>query len=909
MIKSVIALLAMCSILSIACAQQGYELAASGKLTNQLVLGNAQLDSYVPFLRGKRVALVANHTSTIGGTHLCDTLRHLGIDVVCVFCPEHGFRGTADAGEIISDSHDDGLRIVSLYGSSKKPTPEQMKDIDVVLYDLQDVGARFYTYISTMHLMMEACAEAQAAFVVLDRPNPHGSLTAGPVLRHAQKSFVGMHPIPILYGLTCGELACMISGEGWLTSSQPCNLKIVTMEGYNPDQRHAITCSPSPNLRSPEAIWHYPSLCLFEGTHISIGRGTSDPFTMIGAPLKSFGDFCFTPQPNTGASAPMYNGLQCYGEKLAADQYCGFGVDYLVKYYALMGDEDFWDNERFFDLLAGNDVLRQQIKSGISADSIHATWQADLLNYEAIRQKYLLYSEKYKGGDKVADVRPINWTAAMHSHLVDSLMNELSTDEKIAQLIWVTLNADASQNDKDKVLRTCAQHKVGGVLIMRSTIGEAHQFIAQAQQEANVPLLFAIDGENGIGRRLTNAVTFPQNISLGAITDTTLIRRAGQAMAWQMKAVGFDVNFAPVADVNTNPKNPIIGVRAFGSQPSNVAEKATAIALGMQDGGCVAVLKHFPGHGDTSTDSHKTLPVVRNSLSHLQQTDLVPFARALGRGVMGVMSAHIAVPALDDTERAASLSPLILKDLLRKEIGFEGLVITDAMNMAGIKISAGKKNAEAQAIAAGNDVAEFSLDAEKAIAAVHHDLQSGAIDSLELWAKVRRVLAVKEWCGAMAPQHSFGAPDVLVNSIDNEILIDSLYQASVTLFSDSDSVFAQAQKPRYFALGEWSDRRLVSVGDQSPTSFASSVAGDSTVYLFCDDTSISRCNALLRVLSFGQNTVIVFVGNPYRLSEINYKRPHTAVVVAYERNARAKRALLRCVFDGEKPQGKFPLSQ
>lgn len=873
-----------------------------------LVCGDERMDYYVPYLRNKRVALVANHTSVVGGVHLCDTLRKRGVDVVAVFSPEHGFRGTADAGEKVENEADANLRIISLYGNNKKPTPEQMKGIDVVLYDLQDVGVRFYTYISTMHYVMEACAEADIPFVVLDRPNPHGSVVDGPVREADKRSFVGMHQIPVVYGLTCGELACMINAEGWLEGGRRCDLKVVEMRGYDPHVRHSLGVSPSPNLRSPRAIWLYPSLCLFEGTKVSVGRGTDRPFTMVGAPIDGLGSHTFTPEPNTGAKDPMYRGQQCYG--LDLDTVClqGFDISLLLQMHRQMGDDRFWLNEKFFDLLAGNSTLRQQMKQGLSADSIRHTWRKGLERYEQMRQKYLIYT----GADSTIidshTAEPIVWREAMYSPWVDTLMSRLTTDEKIAQLIWVTLNAYAPQKEIDKVTRACAEQGCGGVLIMQNTVEKAQSIIADIQSRSRVPVLFAIDGENGIARKLAGASGFPMNISLGAVRDTTLITRAGRVMAEQMKAVGFDVNFAPVADVNTNPLNPVIGTRAFGSDAQMVADLSVALSLGLQSGGCMAVLKHFPGHGDTSTDSHKVLSVVKNSRERITSVDLLPYTKGIARGVMGIMSAHIRVPELDAEAKAASISRKMLTDLLRDTMGFEGLVVTDAMNMLGIKIAVGSQNAEAASLIAGNDVAEFSLDLAAAIKAVRCALDEGKMTNDELDQKVRRVLATKEWCGLNRQRQYFGEPRVLTNSIKTEMLIDSLWAASVTVLADPDSLLRKSDEGQYYAVGEWKDG-LKQVGELQPKTFAQSVkAVGKPLWLFADDKSVDRCLQLLSALPADQPTIVAYAGNPYRLKKMGKLRPQTSLVVVYERTDGARRALLHFALKGEKATGRFPIS-
>jgi uncharacterized protein YbbC (DUF1343 family) len=368
--------------------------------------------AYLPLLEGRRVAAVVNHTSRIGETHLVDSLLAMGVDIKTIFSPEHGFRGDAAAGETVQNSTDTktGLPIISLYGKNKKPLPGQLSDVDLVIFDIQDVGARFYTYISTMHYVMEACAEEGRQVVVLDRPNPNGYYIDGPVLNMEQQSFVGMHPIPVVHGLTVGELALMINGEGWLKGGIQCDLEVIEVNGYSHADTYSLPIPPSPNLPNDKAVNLYPSLCLFEGTTISLGRGTPFPFQVLGYPNPSFTEpigvevqltdtFSFVPQDIPGvAMNPKHEGERCYGIDLRdAEQLSRFSLSYLISFYRKARDlgisnEDYF-REDFFDLLAGNTELREQLTSEVSEEVIRHSWAEDLAEYKRMRKKYLLYED------------------------------------------------------------------------------------------------------------------------------------------------------------------------------------------------------------------------------------------------------------------------------------------------------------------------------------------------------------------------------------------------------------------------------------------------------------------------------------------------------------------------------------
>lgn len=363
--------------------------------------GADQIPLLVEILKNKHVGVIGNQTSRVGEKHLVDTLLDLDISIVKVFSPEHGFRGKADAGAKVESEKDKktGLPIISLYGSNKKPKQEQLEGLDVLVFDLQDVGTRFYTYISTLHYVMEAAAESNLQVIVLDRPNPNGGYVDGPVRKEGYESFVGMHPIPIVHGMTVGEIAQMINGEKWLKGEVQCNLTVVPCQNYSREMEYSIPVSPSPNLRSDEAIQLYPSLCLFEGTSVSVGRGTKQPFEIFGHPQlegKEFADFSFTPKASFGAQHPKLEGEKCFGQNLAVKykgkQFHQLHLEWLIEAYKAIDSPDFFiTKNKWFDLLAGTDELRKQIIAGKTEAEIRASWQEDLEAFKKMRTPYLIY--------------------------------------------------------------------------------------------------------------------------------------------------------------------------------------------------------------------------------------------------------------------------------------------------------------------------------------------------------------------------------------------------------------------------------------------------------------------------------------------------------------------------------------
>jgi uncharacterized protein YbbC (DUF1343 family) len=368
----------------------------------QIIVGAERTELYFDQLEGKKIAVCGNQSSRVGSQHLVDTLVNSSFNVVTIFCPEHGFRGNAEAGAHINSSIDEktGIPIVSLYGKNKKPDLSQ-HNIDLIIFDIQDVGCRFYTYISTLHYVMEAAAENDVEVLILDRPNPNGYFVDGPVLDTNLRSFVGMHPIPVVHGMTIGEYGRMINGEQWLANGIQCRLQVVPMDNYDHNMRYKLPIAPSPNLQTPEAIYLYPSLCLFEGTPISIGRGTKIPFQVYGHPQLTAGNYFFTPMPIKGVSEnPPQKGLQCRGYNLTdmateqLDKGNSFNISYLLNAYKYFPDKaKFFNANLFFDKLAGTRQLRKDIIAGKSEQEIRASWDPQLQQFKEKRQLYLLYPD------------------------------------------------------------------------------------------------------------------------------------------------------------------------------------------------------------------------------------------------------------------------------------------------------------------------------------------------------------------------------------------------------------------------------------------------------------------------------------------------------------------------------------
>lgn len=391
-LKRILIIVALIISISHTFSQNSIELLRDG---NGIIVAAQRTEAYLPMLEGKRVAVVGNQTSLIKQTHLVDSLLSLKVNLIRVFSPEHGFRGLADAGAKVENETDSktGLPIISLYGKNKKPTSEQLKGLDLILFDLQDVGVRFYTYISTLHYVMEAAAENNVEVIVLDRPNPNGFIVDGPVLQKGFESFVGMHPVPVIYGMTIGEYAQMINGESWLNDGLQCKLTVVKLVNYTHAKIYSLPIAPSPNLQNDNAVNLYPSLCLFEGTVVSIGRGTEWPFEIYGHPNFEKSDFTFTPRPGKGSADPKLNGKLCFGIDLRGQKTLlnKFDLSYLLYANRVLNGTNWIDNPKFFNLLAGNNVLIEQLKANKSEEEIRASWREDLDSFRLTREKYLLY--------------------------------------------------------------------------------------------------------------------------------------------------------------------------------------------------------------------------------------------------------------------------------------------------------------------------------------------------------------------------------------------------------------------------------------------------------------------------------------------------------------------------------------
>ena len=381
-------------------SEEKKEIQKTDPINQEIITGANRTGEYLPFLKNKKIGIVGNQTSIIKTEkgdyiHLVDSLLNLDIKISKVFAPEHGFRGTADAGEVVKDGLDTktGLPVFSLYGDSKKPSSESLKDIELLIFDIQDVGARFYTYISTLHYIMEACAENNIPLLILDRPNPNGNYMDGPILEPEHNSFVGMHPVPVVHGMTIAEYAQMINGENWLKNEVQCELKIVEMENYDHSKSYSLPVKPSPNLPNDKSINLYPSLCFFEGTNVNAGRGTNDQFQVFGSPFlnKEHFEYSYIPEPMDGAKYPKHSGKKCYGKNLKdTAELISLNLEWLIEAFNHTENKKEFFNS-FFTKLAGTKKLQQQIESGMSVKEIKNSWKSGLVEFKTTRSNYLIY--------------------------------------------------------------------------------------------------------------------------------------------------------------------------------------------------------------------------------------------------------------------------------------------------------------------------------------------------------------------------------------------------------------------------------------------------------------------------------------------------------------------------------------
>jgi uncharacterized protein YbbC (DUF1343 family) len=391
----------------------------NSKPETRVIPGAERVNVYLPLIKGKRIGVFANQTSLVGNTHLVDTLKKLGVNIKVIFGPEHGFRGTADAGEKVGNYVDEktGVPVISLYGNKHKPSPDDLKDVDLLIFDVQDIGVRFYTYISSLQDFMEAAFENSKPLMILDRPDPNGFYVDGPVLDPKFKSFVGAQPVPIVYGMTISEYALMIAGEKWLSEKAnqkyayyltaqnspdtPFHFQVIKCQNYTHNSKYILPVKPSPNLPEIQSVYLYPSTCLFEGTVLSEGRGTDKPFEIFGHPLLSHNLYSFTPKPNEGAKSSKHYYETCYGwnlngspEEVLKKIDNRIQLKWLIEAYKLFpGKDTFFLKTNYFNRLAGNDVLMQQIKDGISEEEIRKSWEPALTEFKKIRKRYLLYED------------------------------------------------------------------------------------------------------------------------------------------------------------------------------------------------------------------------------------------------------------------------------------------------------------------------------------------------------------------------------------------------------------------------------------------------------------------------------------------------------------------------------------
>ena len=513
---------------------------------------------------------------------------------------------------------------------------------------------------------------------------------------------------------------------------------------------------------------------------------------------------------------------------------------------------------------------------------------------------------------------PINWQKAMHSEWVNSHINQLSLDEMIAQLFWVAVPAHTGVEKLAPTINMIKRYHPGGVIFFKNTPTNVAKATNELQKNTSIPLIMSIDGEWGLGMRLQNSISYPFQMTLGAIQTDQLIEEMGYEIGQQFKRIGIHVNLAPVADINTNPNNPVIGRRSFGADPQQVAKKTTYYMLGMQSAGIAAVAKHFPGHGDTSGDSHKLLPVCRHTRARMDSIELVPFKTLVRAGIMGIMSGHLEVPALEPVDGTpATLSHTILTKLLKEEMGFGGFVITDAMNMHGVLAAQKDGNVDARAIIAGNDVVELSINLPRAIEEIKRAIDQKKITREAIEQKCRKVLALKEWCGLSNYQPT--NPEQIGEYINRpyaQWLNDKLLRSSITVIKNEQQILPNNGKK--WVLVQFNNNPTVFNHLSEPQNFkrinaASGVqsiitqtSGEETIYVVIEN--IDEVNqATLSNLLAQRKCIVVYMGNPYRLARLAKLNKAAAIVVQYENSPVAQKSIAAFISGKVNVQGRLPV--
>ncbi|MCR5670625.1 MAG: DUF1343 domain-containing protein [Butyrivibrio sp.] len=756
-----------------------------------IIYGDERFDEYLPLLQGKKIALFTNQSAVLGGKkdgeHILDALMAEGINVSLIFSPEHGFRGELDAGKGDNEQVDrkSGVKVSSVYreGAKIQPSEEDMDSFDILVADIQDVGARFFTYYITLSHLMEACAKEGKKVIVLDRPDPNGFYVDGPILEEGFTSDVGQIPIPVVHGMTIGELSKFMNGEGCLdTGRDSCDLTVIACENYDHSSFAEINTPPSPNLRSMESIYLYPSLCAFENTIVSVGRGTDKPFEIFGSPyfkdVKEY-DKEFTPSPNDGASNPPFDGKTCYGqcpgEKSLEELRKGYiDYSYLIDAYnnakSLGLEKEFFGKAdkkgRFYiDLLFGTDKIRKMVESGESVSSIRKSYESDIKDFLDIREKYLLYDD-FGNSEKAEAVNNERSKA-------ESMIKEMTLEKKIAQMmIPAVRNYDNAPFTRinDAVAKTFEECCFGGVIFFAGNIESEKQIaeliydLQKANQKggAGIGLFTAIDQEGGAITRLNMGTQMPGNMALCATGDKANAFESAKVIGSELSQLGFNLDFAPDMDVNSNPDNPIIGIRSFSDDPKLVSEYGNAYIEGLHSEKILASVKHFPGHGDTQTDSHTGLPCVNSAKEDLEKRELYPFVSSLENTDM-VMTAHIQFPAVEtgtyisrktgkEINLPATVSRTILTDILRNEYGYKGIIVTDALDMGAVADHFDKKDLAKMAINAGADMLLIPVNIDSAsgckaakdyIDMIADMVRSGEIDEKTIDESVTRILTLK----------------------------------------------------------------------------------------------------------------------------------------------------------------------